>query len=201
VIFADGFESGDLSAWSSSKTDGQDLSVSDTAALTGSTGLQVLIDNNNSIYVTDDQPTSESRYHARFHFDPNSISMWNGNTHSIFDGLEGTTTVVLRLDFRRSSGEYQLRARLLNDSSTWVNSDWFTITDTTHLIELDWQAATATGANNGSLTLWIDGIQLANLTGVNNDAQRIDRIRFGAVAGIDSGSRGTYYLDAFESWR
>jgi hypothetical protein len=39
LIFADGFESGDLCAWSSSGTDGGDLSVTAAAAIGGSFGL------------------------------------------------------------------------------------------------------------------------------------------------------------------
>ena len=49
--------------------------------------------------------------------------------------------------------------------------------------------------------LWIDAVQRANLTGVDNDTRRIDRSQLGAVSGIDSGTRGTYYFDAFESHR
>jgi hypothetical protein len=64
---------------------------------------------------------------------------------------------------------------------------------------VDWRTSTAAGANNGGLTLWIDGVQQANLTGVDNDTRRIERVRLGAVAGIDTGTRGTYYFDAFES--
>jgi hypothetical protein len=55
------------------------------------------------------------------------------------------------------------------------------------------------GVNNGSLTFWIDGVQQASLTGVDNDTRRIDRVRLGAVSGLDSGTSGTYYFDAFES--
>jgi len=75
------------------------------------------------------------------------------------------------------------------------------IGDGPHSIELDWRAATAVGANNGGLTLWIDGVQQADLTGVDNDTLQIDRVRLGAVTGIDTGTRGTYYFDAFESRR
>ena len=39
----------------------------------------------------------------------------------------------------------------------------------------------------------------ANLTGVSNYTRRIDRVRLGPVAGIDTGTRGRYYFDAFES--
>jgi hypothetical protein len=201
VIFADGFESGSLSAWSSAAMDGGDLSVNTSAALTGSQGLRAVINNTTSIYVTDDTPNAEARYRVRFYFDPNSITMSNGNAHYIFDGYAGTSTDVLRIEFRRSSGLYQLQAALRNDKSTWSSSNWITINDAPHFIELDWRASTAAGANNGGLTFWIDGIQQANLTGVDNDTRRIDRVRLGAVSGLDAGTLGTYYFDAFESRR
>ncbi len=201
LIFANGFESGTLSAWTSSATDLGDLNASSSAALIGSYGLRAIIDDNNSIYVTDDSPNVETRYRARFYFDTNSITMTSGDTHYIFYGYFGSSTQVLRVQLRYSSGAYQLRAALRNDSSSWTSSSWFTITDASHFIEMDWRASTASGANNGGLTLWIDGAQLANLTGVDNDTRRIDRARLGAVSGIDSTTRGTYYFDAFESRR
>jgi hypothetical protein len=199
LIFADGFESGNLSAWSANKADAGDLSVSAAAALVDSNGMQALIDDNKTIYVTDDTPNAEPRYRARFYFDPNSIMMASGDAHYIFEGYMNTSTLVLRVEFRQSLGNYQVRARLVNDSTTWTSTSWFTIADAPHAIELDWQAATAVGANNGGLTLWIDDTQQANLTGVDNDTRRIDRVRLGAVAGIDTTTRGTYYFDAFES--
>src|SRR6266508_6538832 len=54
LIFADGFESGNLSAWNSSSTDLGDLSVSTAAALIGNQGLQAVVNDANAIYVTDD---------------------------------------------------------------------------------------------------------------------------------------------------
>jgi hypothetical protein len=201
AIFADGFESGNLSAWSGSATGGGALNASKSAALVGAYGLQAVINSNTAIYVTDDLPNAERRYRARFYFDPNSITMASGNAHYIIYGYRGTSTVVLRVELRTSSGAYQLRAGLLNDSAVWTNTSWTTIGDAPHFVELDWRAATARGANNGGLTLWIDGIQKANSTTVDNDTRRIDRVRLGAVSGIDSGTRGTEYFDAFESRR
>jgi len=201
LIFADGFESGNLAAWTSNSNDLGDLSVSNSAALVGTRGLQAVIDDINSIYVTDDTPNAEPRYRARFYFDPNSISMLSGDTHYIFRGYSGTSTVALRVQFRFSNSAYQLRAGLVGDGSTWANSSWLTISDASHAIEMDWRASTGAGANNGSLTMWIDGVQQANLTGVDNDTRRIDRARLGAVSGVDTGTNGTYYFDAFESRR
>src|SRR6266545_4788690 len=201
LIFADGFESGNLSAWSSSSTNAGDLSVSPAAALVGSRGLQAVINDNTAIYVTDNTPADEPRYRARFYFDPNSITMVSGDSHSILYGYNTASTTLLHVEFRFSSGAYQIRAMLRNDSGTWVQSSWLTISDASHSIEFDWKAATAAGTNDGSLTLWIDGVQQANLTGVDNDTARLDFIRFGAASGIDTGTRGTEYFDAFESRR
>ena len=178
-----------------------DLSVSAAAALVGSQGMQALIDDANTVYVTDDTPIAEPRYRARFYFDPNSIPMLSGDAHYIFKGFIGTSTEVLRLEFRQSAGAYQLRAALLDDGTTWINTNWFTISDASHFVELDWRAATGAGANNGGVILWMDGIQQQDLTGVDNDTRRMDRARLGALTGIDNGTRGTYYFDAFESRR
>ncbi|NJN93665.1 MAG: hypothetical protein HC875_06035, partial [Anaerolineales bacterium] len=52
LIFADGFELGNLTAWSASTTDSGDLSVAPAAALVGTNGLRAVLDDNNSIYVT-----------------------------------------------------------------------------------------------------------------------------------------------------
>ena len=201
LIFANGFESGNLSGWTSNTNDLGDLSASAASALVGNQGMQAVLDDNNTIYVTDDSPNAEPRYRARFYFDPNSIPMLSGDAHFIFKGFMGTSTEVLRMEFRQSAGLYQLRIALLDDGSTWINSTWFTISDASHFIELDWHASTAVAANNGALTFWIDGVQQANLIGVDNDTRRIDRARLGALTGVDNGTRGTYFFDAFESRR
>jgi hypothetical protein len=203
VIFADSFEADDctLSPWSACVHDNFDLSFNAPALASGNQSMTILMDDNNALHVTSDHPNAEPRYRARFYFDPNSIPMASGNAHFIFYGYNGASKAVVRVEFRNSSGNYQLRTALLTDSSSWNNSSWFTISDALHSIELDWRASTGAGANNGGLTLWIDGSQKADLTSVDNDTWRIDRIRLGAIAGIDNGTRGTYYFDAFESRR
>jgi hypothetical protein len=203
LIFADGFESGNLTAWSSSSTDGGDLSVSPAAALAGSYGLRAVVDDNLSISVTDERPAGERRYRARVYFDPNSIGMASGDTHVFFYGysLSGAPMAVLRLELRHFTSSYQVRAGLLNNSKAWSDTPWIALSDAAHFIEWDWRAASAAGANNGGLTLWLDGVQRSNLSGVDNDIRPIDRAQLGAVAGIDTNTRGTYYFDAFESRR
>ena len=201
LIFANGFESGNFSAWSSSVTDNGDLSVSAAAALVGNNGLLAVLNDNNSIYLSDDNPNAERRYRARFYFDPNSITMADGDTHTIFNGYMDISTLVFRVEFRRFSSNYQLRAGLVNDGTVWTNTAWLNISDAPHSIEADWRAATSAGANDGFLKLWIDGTQPAGQSGVDNDTRQIDHVRLGAVEGIDTDTRGTYYFDAFVSRR
>ncbi|HXQ37089.1 MAG TPA: hypothetical protein VN843_23970, partial [Anaerolineales bacterium] len=204
LIFKDGFESGDFSAWTSKTTNGGNLSVSPSAALFGSYGLRAVINNTASMYVTDDNPTFESRYRARFYFDPNSIAM-GSDTHNIFQGnqydpyTDTYNNVVFQVQLRDSGG-YQIRGRILTDGGSAQTTSWYTITDASHNIEVDWSAATADGANDGHLTLWLDDIQKENKTGIDNDTRRVDRVRLGATSGPTVAS-GTYYFDAFESRR
>jgi len=197
LIFADGFESGSFSAWSSASTGAGDLSVTTPAALVGLNGMRAVINDTTAMYTVDDKPTTEARYRARFYFDPNSISMTAGNAHYIFVGYD--TVAVFNVDFRFFGGSYQIRLRQQNDSQTTASTAWVTISDAPHFIEMDWQAATAAGANNGGVTLWIDGVQTGSLSGLDNDTRRIGQVRLGAVSGIDAGTSGTSYFDAFES--
>ena len=64
------------------------------------------------------------------------------------------------------------------------------------MIELDWQSSTT-----GSVARWIDEASQTTLTGFDNGARRIDRVRLGAVAGVDTTTNGTLYFDALESRR
>jgi hypothetical protein len=202
LIFSDGFESGNLGAWTSSVTDGGNLGVTSTAALVGTRGLQALINDNNPIYLVDDGPNAESRYRVAFRFDPNSITMGKNDTHVIFQGRAANGAAVLRVEFGRAGGSgYQVRAVAISDGRPESSTSWTRITDAPHSLELDWRASSGPGANSGGLTFWTDASQRANLTGIDNDTRRIDQVRLGAVEGIDSGTRGTYFFDAFESHR
>jgi hypothetical protein len=196
LIFADGFESGDLSAWSSCATDGGDLRVTAESALVGDYGLQARLDDNRSIYCTADQPDREKIFRARVYFDPNSIRMAEGNTHRLLEGWGGSQQ-VLRGEFRRSAGRYRLRLGLLTDAGAWKYTPWMAISDARHLLEFSWRAATRSGMNNGRLAVWLDGRSKTGLSGIDNDSRQVDRVRLGALGGIDSGTRGLYFFDEF----
>ena len=201
-LFADGFEGGTLLAWSASSINGGDLVVTTNTALVGNYGLSATISSNTGMYVEANQPGSEAHYRARFYFDVNSISMAADDLHVLFYGYANASTPMLRIELRRSStGKYQLRPGIWNNSGSWMVASYTEISDAPHVVEFDYQAASGAGANNGYLTFWIDGVQKVSLIGLDNDTRLVDFIRMGPLAGIDAGTRGTYYFDAFEARR
>ena len=105
---------------------------------------------------------------------------------------------VVRVEFRFFSGAYQSR-QVVNDGSTWTSTNWFTISDAPHFIELDWRSASGAGATMAAdvLDRWCTK---GHLTGIDNDTGG-SMCALGAVSGIDTGTRGTYFFDAFESRR
>ena len=197
-IFADSFESGNFSAWSAAVTNTGQLSVTTTAARFGTYGMRAVITSVTALYVRDDRPANEPQYRARFYFHPNSISMTSGNAHYLLAGRTGSTDVVY-VEFRYSTPNYQIRAQIRNDSTTYSSTSWYTISNAWHFLEIDWKAATAAGANNGYVTLWIDGALKQTIGSIDNDTRRVDEVRLGPLTGIDSGTTGTELFDAFES--
>ena len=94
LIFADEFETGTLTAWTASSTNGGNLSVSLNAALSGSYGMQATFTNTTGMVVRDDTPSAEPRYRARFYFNPNSIAMASGDNITLFQGLDAKLSGV-----------------------------------------------------------------------------------------------------------
>jgi hypothetical protein len=198
-IFADGFESGDLGAWSSAQTDEGDLSVSPEAAIGGSYGMRAVLDDNRTIFVVDETPGSERAYQVRFYFDPNSISMASGNAHVLFLAMNGSGQASFRTELRSFQGDYQIRDVALQDNGGQIYADWVPLTDGLHFLETRWQAASGTDVSDGTLRLWLDGEPRADISDLDNDTRGVDKVRWGAVSGVDTGTRGTYYFDAFVS--
>jgi hypothetical protein len=201
LVFADGFDSGSLSAWSAAVTDGGNLGVSPLQASAGGYGMSALVDDVNPIFVTDESPTALATYRARFWFDPNTIAMAKRAAHVIFAARDNSGAAAAQLELRWNGAGYDLRADITTDASRTKSSTWIPLADAPHMIELNWRAATSASTPDGSLTLLLDGAQRAALTGVDNDTRRVERASLGAVSGIDSGTRGTEYFDSFESRR
>jgi hypothetical protein len=205
LIFADGFESGDLSAWSASQTDGGDLAVTGAAALASTTfGAQAVVDDRAGLYVQDDSPTGETRYRARFYLDPSAYDPGEATgsfrTRVFLAFADAPLKRLVQVALRRIGGQYSLAASVRRDDDTLADTGFAAISAAPHVVEIDWFRASRPGANDGTFELWIDGASVAALSGLDNDTRAVDFVRLGALS-VKAGASGTLRFDEFESRR
>ena len=204
LIFEDDFESGDVSRWSSSVTDGTDLAVTAGAALAGTAhGLRALVNDTNSLYVQDDTPSNEGRYRARLYFDPNGFDPGEADAHfrvRIFIAFDAFSQRAITLVLKRQGGQYSVEGRARLNDGNRADTGFFDITNAPHFVEFDWQRATGSGNSDGYFALLIDNVTVAFLPGLDNDLSSVDSARMGALS-IKTGATGTLRFDQFESRR
>jgi hypothetical protein len=204
-IFQDGFESGDLSAWSSAATDSGDLFPSIQAAMKfTSVGLQGVVDDVASLYVEDVTPIDEDRYRARFYvdtsdFDPGESSGAH-RTRIFIVFEEAPTRRLAAIVLKRQAGAYSIEGRARQDDGSQADTGFFDIAGGAHAVELDWKRSSSASANDGTFELWIDGVSRSTLTGLDNSISSVDFVRMGALS-VKAGASGTLAWDEFESRR
>jgi hypothetical protein len=155
--------------------------------------MAALISGSTSGYVVSGDPNNETSYHARFYFHPNNVTI--GTTpQNIFEGRNSANQNIFRIQLRRSSGQYQIRS-IVSRSGGTTATNWYTITNAYHAIEIAWQSAAS-----ASFNLYIDGVLRQTLTGLNTSAYLLDSVRLGPSTGL-SGVSGTEYFDDFVSTR
>jgi hypothetical protein len=205
ALFADGFDSGGLAAWSGAATDGGDLRAVPRLDGEGHTfALAAWVDDTTALYVQDDSPQNEGRYRARFELDPRGFDPGEaGDRHRvrIFLAFEAEPARrVLAVVLRRRDGDYGLRAHVRLEDGEVAETPFIAIADAPHWIELDWSRATRPDAADGSLSLWIDGQLAGHLPGLDNPSSGVGFVRLGALA-VKAGASGTLRWDEFTSRR
>jgi hypothetical protein len=184
-------EAGNLAEWDATTTDGGDMSCTAAAALAGTNyGAQFHVDDTNAIYGSAWLASAKSRFRTRLYVDPNGLTMASGNEFNLNQGNNWQYTVSLNY-----SGGYRIRAMILDDGWDSHLTSYYSISDAPHYIEIDWTRASGAGANNGSLSLWIDGALRETVSGIDNDTWTLQYIYYGAPDGIDAGTSGDFYMD------
>jgi hypothetical protein len=200
-LFADGFETGDTSAWDAA-VGGPDLGVTSAAALDAtSSGLQAFVDDASALFVLDDTPDDAARYRARFYLDPNGFdpgeSLNHRRTRTLLAFSEPNRRVAA-IVLRRLGGAYSVAGRARQDDNSQADTPFFPISDAPHAVEIDLVRASGADALDGSFTLWIDGVLMSRLTGLDNSLTEVDFVRMGALS-VKAGASGTLYFDEFVS--
>ena len=138
------------------------MSVSGQAAMVGSKGMQALINSSKPIYVVDISPVADATYHARFYFSPNNVTLPKAKPHDLFIGRSSSGTVIFRVQLQYTGSKYQVRGLILNAAGKTITTSWYDLSNSSHVIELAWQAASTAKGNDGLLSLWIDGLTQGN---------------------------------------
>ena len=198
----------DLSGWTSTVTSGGSIVQSGGSALGGSSGgieLQRPSGGTSSQYLvkTFTALTSQTVFRYRFYLDRNTLAMTNADAHDIwqvYSASDASARARLTLLYSNTP-KFRLRTSLRNDAGSETNSSILEIGDTWSFDRIEIRVAKAsngTGANNGTLTVYLDGSESATLgvSGVDIfDLFDFDETRLGHVAGLESGVTGTMYLD------
>ena len=141
LLFADGFESGDFSAWDWGYID-PDVNpiVTEDAAAIGTYGMQVFVDDESNNAVLFHAPsTAQPHYSARFYLDPNSISIPDETGFVIFAGTDGGYVFLLYLI--SLDDDYALLLVAKDDYGANHYGQIVYIADDWQAVEIEFQAA------------------------------------------------------------
>jgi hypothetical protein len=203
LIFRDGFETGNLTRWSSSSVDGGDLAVT-PPGLAGTTwSMTGVEDDTQSLFVQDNSPAMETRYRARFYLDPTLFDPGTALGHlraRIFLAFSSPPDRrVAALVLRKQGGVFGVMGRARLDNDTQADTGFFALGAGAHVIEFELVAATGL-ASNGTFSLWVDGTLAQTLTGLDNGNSTVEFVRMGALS-LKPGVTGALRFDEFESRR
>ncbi len=162
--------------------------------------MGALISSTNPIYAVDNSPTAENTYHARFYFSPNSVSIPKGMVHDLFAGTNATGMAVFRLQIQGVSGGYQMRGLVLTAGNRTFSTGWYPLNNVPQSVEIAWSAAATQNGTDGTLTLWLDGVQKEVRSNLSNGSYRLESVQFGPQ-NIGAGISGIEYFDQFASSR
>lgn len=196
LLFESGFETGDFSEWSRYNDGGGWMYVCSEAAINGDWGACVASgDNDKRKQLTDETPVYQTTFSTRFNLDVNSLAMGEGERFRVMQvkmGEERPFFIVLKYE----SGQYLIQLNTKLDDLSKVKTDWIPITDASHTIEVDWQAASGDGANDGYAELYVDDVLQEALTGLDNDTIYIDKFKLGFTSKLTGKViSGVFYID------
>ena len=184
AFLRDGFESGNLTAWSGST--GKGLRVSSSAALSGGFGLEVTPVRGPS-YVTDGHVSGQRAVRISLNLAARSLAGFGSPWADILEGDGGQQLFAVQLRVLASGVQVRLTARrVLFD----IPSAPATLTAGTHRLELVWRPATE-GA-----TLSLDGRPIGSIDHL--PARALARVRIGALTPL-VWRTGTLAFDDYES--
>lgn len=193
-LIDDDFASGHLGQWSGV------VEVGGTAGLSADQRLAVSPGGFGSVAsLYADMAPNVTHYGARFTLDPGSLLLPDGQHFFLF-GATGSGSWTSNVRLLNQAGQLQVALVSTQDNSH-ANSGWHDLGSGPQDVEWEWWAASGPGEDDGGQRLWINGVLMSEITGLDNDLQFADRVNVGAVAALDDGTSGTFFLDDVAIWQ
>lgn len=192
VLFSDGFESGDFSAWTGTiVTSGNTLEVITGAKYTGSYGAHsVATAYNDTALCYKTFGSTYTTLYVRIYLYIVQFNFTSGYADSIIQIVNNTGTIIESFGIYNDAGTLRPAIRDYSDSS-WTYTGSMT-TGTWYCFE----AKTVCASGTGELRLYLDGIDTVDETGINNPYTP-NQVNCGQNAGFGghSGTVEIYYDD------
>ena len=170
-----------------------DLNVIAAAAFTGNFGLQVDFSSTSTVaYVQDNSPTAESRYRARMYVSVAPASLGGDFDNFYARSTDGAGDMLATITL----GPGGVTFKAFNGSGDSTLGP-FPLAYGWHAFEIDWQVATS-GAN-GTMDVWVDGVNMGQITGLSTVGSSVESAQWGFLSG--TAPTGSFYLDDFVSTR
>ena len=151
-------------------------------------------------FVETDTPDDETRLVVRFYFNAAAPTFGLAGPITLLRALSAGDDEIVKVVVQPDGGGgVELAYTVATDSATASTAD-IPVASGWHFLELDWTAATATGANDGMLFTRLDNVPTAGLADLDNDLSSIATVRWGVVA-TGVAHSGTLRLDDFASRR
>lgn len=192
-LFASDFESGDLLDWTRSRGD---IAAANTGLRRSEHALEVPAGRGKA-FVSSKHPSAETSFKLSFDLNVNRINLANGSAEIL--RLAGSRRRGhVRLHLEQEDNRYFLAVLTLGEGGGFVPVGRTVVPrGRTVRIELDWLAASASGATDGQLALSKNGKPRVAATNLDNHASKVGTVTLGFPSG--SNGAGSYLVDNYES--
>lgn len=148
-VFVDGFETGDLSAWSGSV--GRPTSIIDI-------------------------PTDSRDHTETLRVDSGPLEALTAEPRSLIVGLGADGSPLLRVELRRSNRGLETRIHARTDDDLWESTEWQAISSRPRTLSVSWRRAWGETSRDGEILLSINSRLSSWLANLDTDRQMLDRI-------------------------
>lgn len=193
-LFADDFTGG-LNRWTHQAAVGGSLAVSAEAGIVSGLGLSVeVLPAATYVFVQDGATEAGTDLSVSFWLNETQLELAEGSVHSLMKSGQ-----AFGLLLTRAEGKTQITLAARADDGDWHHSPWAPLPSGDRHLRTDWLAASGPGSSDGLARLWVDGLLIAELAGLDNDTREAGVLNLGALFPIAPDTQGRLFFDDYRS--